>query len=193
METKEKEFLHDFTAGFFNTRSGTTIDIKNPKVEDIDITDIAHALSNICRFGGHTRTFYSVASHCVLVMKLAPYHIAKEALLHDAAEAYLGDVIKPLKHLLTDYEGIEDSFMQVIISKFGLDPEKLKQVKIYDQKALEIEYDAYVKGDTKNIEIVEAIYGNDDLDNNDRSRANISLNYHDYQKFLRAFELLFRN
>src|SRR5271156_4912831 len=67
----------------------------NPKPQDIDIRDIAHALSNICRFTGHTKRFYSVAEHSRNVAKLVPAHMKLQALLHDASEAYLCDIARP--------------------------------------------------------------------------------------------------
>jgi hypothetical protein len=91
------------------TYTGKLIDIERPRLEDIDIRDIAHALSMTCRFGGHCRDFYSVAEHSLLVEqygKLGPWkgewnpRYGLHFLLHDAAEAYLGDVINPLKMVL---------------------------------------------------------------------------------------------
>ncbi|RYF85792.1 MAG: hypothetical protein EOO03_12755, partial [Chitinophagaceae bacterium] len=98
----EQQFhpVHAYQKGTFNTASGLAIDLNNIHSRDININDIATALSRIPRFGGHTCAFYSVAQHSVLVAALAPDYLKKEALLHDAAEAYLGDVIKPLKHIL---------------------------------------------------------------------------------------------
>jgi hypothetical protein len=89
-------------------------------VEDIDPEDIAHALSLICRYGGHVDRFYSVAEHCVLMSHtVAPEHAAW-ALLHDATEAYVGDMVRPLKHHMPEYRDIEDRLMAVIAKRFGL-------------------------------------------------------------------------
>lgn len=92
------------------TRSGACIDLQNPDMTLFCIEDIAWALSNLCRFNGHTKAFYSVAQHSVLVSKVIPQAFALEGLLHDAAEAYLGDVTSPLKDLLPAYRGLEAMF-----------------------------------------------------------------------------------
>ena len=92
----------------------------DPREEDIDPADIAHALSLICRFGGHARRFYSVAEHCVLLSyAVAPEH-ALWALLHDAAEAYVGDMVRPLKRSMPDYRDAEDAVLMSIALRFGL-------------------------------------------------------------------------
>lgn len=139
--------VHNVYDGKFNAISGKQIDLLCPTPNMIRLEDIAHALSNICRFGGHSRTFYSVAQHSVLVAELAPFRLRKEALLHDATEAYVGDVIKPLKVLLGDvFENIENSFLKAIIKKFDLDDKKLLKVKQCDKEALELEHEYLQKG-----------------------------------------------
>lgn len=92
----------------------------DPKVEEIDPTDIAHALSLICRYGGHVGRFYSVAEHCVLMSYAVPPEDAAWALLHDATEAYVGDMVRPLKRHMPDYCRVEDDLMTVIAARFGL-------------------------------------------------------------------------
>ncbi|WP_085025277.1 hypothetical protein [Ensifer aridi] len=94
------------------------------RIEDIDIRDIAHALSMQCRFAGHCLRFYSVAEHCVHLSRyLHPQHgllVARWALLHDASEAYILDVPRPLKPFLTNYREIESHLMAAIARRFAL-------------------------------------------------------------------------
>lgn len=105
---------------YLHTRTGRKIDITKVKPEDIEIEDIAHALSQICRFNGHTSCFYSVAQHSVRVsMSVAP-PFALEGLLHDAAEAYLGDMVRPLKDLIPVYRRFEERFTKIIYERFGV-------------------------------------------------------------------------
>lgn len=83
--------------GFIETFTHKYIHPFEPKPELICLEDIAHALSQQCRFSGHTSRFYSVAEHAWLCSQYAPTHLAAEALMHDAAEAYLIDIPRPLK------------------------------------------------------------------------------------------------
>ncbi len=132
----------------FNTVEGRAIDLRKPSEEAIEICDIAGALSLICRFGGHVNRFYSVAQHSLVVCALAPDDLKREALLHDAPEAYLGDVIKPLKRLLGPaYRELECCFEDLICRKYGVDPGMIKAVKEFDLLAQELEHEALRLGD----------------------------------------------
>lgn len=79
------------------THSGRRVNPLNVQIDDVDITDIAHALALTNRFGGHTVCPITVAQHSVLVSRMVPKEHAMQGLLHDASEAYLGDVTKWLK------------------------------------------------------------------------------------------------
>lgn len=104
------------------THTGRMIDPLNPRAEDIDIKDIAHALSNICRFTGHCEEFYSVADHSLRVSNECPRIDALWGLLHDAPEAYLGDMASPTKHnaAMIAFREAEARLMDVICQRFGL-------------------------------------------------------------------------
>lgn len=102
------------------TFTGRYFYFTEPDPGSVNIVDIATALSRICRFTGHTKQFYSVAQHSVYVSYLVEKEQAKQGLMHDAAEAYLGDVSSPLKQLLPDYKSIEHSVERCILSCFGL-------------------------------------------------------------------------
>ena len=124
---------------WMQTFTGRLVDVEHPSPDAVDIQDVAHALSMICRFGGHCRDFYSVAEHSVLVERSAPpanpewdeaadaetndLHYRKgrlALLLHDAAEAYVGDLITPLKGLLAGAEQLEADWLEAIEQKFDL-------------------------------------------------------------------------
>lgn len=105
------------------TRSGRNFNPLSPCAEDVLIDDIAHALAFQCRFNGHTREFYSVAQHSVMVAGLVPKHLWMDALLHDAAEAYLGDVVTPVKAAIPDFEKMEARVIAAINHRFGLSTE----------------------------------------------------------------------
>lgn len=95
-----------------------------PRAEDIHTADIAHALSMLCRYGGHVTEFYSVAEHCVLMSRAVEQSNGKRealyALLHDATEAYVVDVPRPVKRYLPDYNVIEERVWAAIVEKFDL-------------------------------------------------------------------------
>lgn len=108
----------------------------DPRPEEIDIRDIAHALSMQCRYGGHTKHFYSVAEHCVTLSMLVPDGYEFAALMHDAAEAYLVDVPRPIKNHLGGYRDIEKSLEAVIMPRFGLSFPIADIVMEYDTRML---------------------------------------------------------
>jgi len=133
------------------TYSGVYIDPFNPNPDAILIEDIAHALAHQPRFGGHLPTFYSVAQHSVQVSVMAPElrDVKMQALMHDASEAYLIDIPRPIKHRLSNYKETEEKLMIVIAQKFGFDYPLSKEVKEFDEYALQFEWDTMMIGHRK--------------------------------------------
>ena len=115
------------------TASGRELNPLAPVIEDIHILDIAHALSHVCRFTGHCKHFYSVAQHAVLVAMACPEDCRKWGLLHDASEAYLADLAKPVKDQCPGYEAAEEHLLKLIGKKFGLPWPIPREVKAADQ------------------------------------------------------------
>lgn len=132
------------------TSTGNYVDFVDPKPETIDIRDIAKGLSNCCRFAGQC-DFYSVAEHSVLAANIALTRTGNElfalsCLLHDASEAYTGDVSKPLKIMLPEFKKIEDRLQRVIEQKFSL-PRFSEEGKKIDLELLKFEKEFLFSGD----------------------------------------------
>lgn len=131
--------------GWIETASGIKFDLLDPQPEMVCAYDIAHALSKLCRFGGHCRQFYSVAEHSRHVYDVIgidafqsdPDNLPREslmlaALLHDASEAYCVDVPRPLKGILDGYKEIEHRIQCAIAAAFGFNPEEFDDPLIED-------------------------------------------------------------
>lgn len=106
------DWIQTFTGRRFNPLA--------PDPAAIDVADIAHALSQLCRFGGHCRTFYCVADHSLRVSRLLPPGSALAGLLHDAAEAYVADLPRPVKRQVNGYAEVEDRVLAAVCERFSL-------------------------------------------------------------------------
>ena len=103
-----------------------------PNKDEIDIVDIANSLGKICRYNGHTLKFYSVAEHSVYVSENVSKKNAMWGLMHDAAEAYLGDIVHPIKSYLGKFKQYEENLLRCIADKFNLCWPVPKEVKEID-------------------------------------------------------------
>lgn len=125
---KPKDWIQTFTGRQFWPTE--------PRAADVDIVDIAHSLAMQCRYSGHCKIFYSVAEHCVHVSHFLPPELRLWGLLHDAGEAYLTDVPRPIKPFLPGFKELEASVMRVICARYGLPRDEPAEVKRVDTAIL---------------------------------------------------------
>ncbi|WP_315710000.1 HD family hydrolase [Brenneria uluponensis] len=142
---------------WISTYTGRCFNYNQSRPDDICIDDIAHALSQINRFCGHTHWPYSVAQHSVGASYIVPPEFAFEALMHDAHEAYVNDIMSPLKHLLPDYKQIEMDVEAMVRIKFDLPFQMSPVVKHADLVMLATEKCALLHPNSGNWPILDGI------------------------------------
>lgn len=147
---------------WIQTYKGNVFDIVNPTDDMIDIEDVAHSLSLQCRYNGHCKKFFSVAEHSWIMSKIVSKDAAVYALLHDAAEAYIGDVPRPIKLLIPEIKKIENNILQVLLEKFQviLSQEIIDEVKTIDNRMLLTEKEFNMQeglewGSLKDVEVLK--------------------------------------
>lgn len=156
---------HDDSNPFITTYTGRRFHPLAPKPEEVCLADIAHALSMKCRYGGHCAQFYSVAEHSILVAALVPPEYRVEALLHDAAEAYLADLAWPLKRSpeMRSFLEVEDRILTAVFQRFGVHPAAgsfLSQcVKEADRRAQDLEWPELMPSEGTNLAGVAILHG----------------------------------
>ena len=131
---------------WIQTYTGKAFFPLSPEIKDIDIIDIAWALSMQCRYAGHCKRFYSVAEHSVLISRAVPTGDRLIGLLHDASEAYLVDIPRPIKWAMGGYAGYEATLMNAIAIRFGLRDVTTEAVKDADARILHNERAALMPG-----------------------------------------------
>ncbi len=121
-------------APWIETYTGKQFWFLNPSPEMFDIEDISHALSMVCRYAGHVNRFYSVATHCCLIADYFSHdpQLHLTALMHDAAEAYIGDMPRPLKHQVPQFRKVEARIEQTLAQVFGLIYPCPEEIKVAD-------------------------------------------------------------
>lgn len=137
--------------GCINTFTGKKLNLIRPSVEMIDIQDIARGLAYKSHFGGQTPFYFSIADHSILVYLLMLQDGERDfsklllGLLHDASEAYLGNMLKPIKIHLSYFCSVEDNMMSIICKAYGLEIGYLPSIKPYDLAAQDLEYETFYK------------------------------------------------
>mgnify|MGYP003630465113 CR=1 FL=1 len=132
-----------YTENSIRTYTGKPFDLKILDPDTICIEDIAHALSYTARYGGHLDKLFSVAQHSVLVARSVSKENRLAALLHDASEAYMGDMPSPFKIMMPEFKAIENKLMKVIADKFDFDFPLHPEIKLTDREYLHIEMDSF--------------------------------------------------
>ena len=121
------------------TYTGIVVRPLEPHLDTICVEDIAWSLAHQCRYNGHTRMFYSVATHCMLVADFMPPGLRLDGLLHDASEAYLSDLPSPIKQVMPEYRKIEQELEARIAVRFGLQYPMHPRVKWADDYVFQLE------------------------------------------------------
>ncbi len=159
-----KPRLYQVEEGWIETYTGRQFHFKDPRAEEVDIEDIAHSLSMLCRYNGHVSDFYSVAEHSVLISDFiraegGDRDLALAALLHDAAETYIGDISRPVKYavLPPEFKEYENELDRVIFEKFGLTFPYSTHINDLDARILQ---DERMQGMSQS----ENLWGTDDLE-----------------------------
>lgn len=138
--------LHNLD-GCINTFSGKKFNLLKPTADMVAVADIARGLGFNSHFGGQVPAFFSIAQHSVMVMNVCKEPELKlVALLHDAAEAYIGDMLKPLKIHLPYFNAVEAGIQCAVFEKFGLNVDDLPEIKKYDREIQELEFNVFFRG-----------------------------------------------
>lgn len=124
---------------YITTYSGIHFDLVNPTAKMVKLEDIAHHLSNVCRWAGAPKAFWSVAQHCAIVSYICPPRFAQWGLMHDAAEAYIGDITRPLKTLIPEVREVESRIMLAICDHFHLSWPEPEELCTYDDQVQRLE------------------------------------------------------
>lgn len=126
----------DGATNWIQTYSGKFYQYLKRNAHNIVIEDIAHALSLICRFSGQCREFYSVAQHCCIAHDYADSDIKLETLLHDASEAYISDIPRPIKQIIPEIKELEQFIQVQVASRFKFRWPTMGRIEILDSQLL---------------------------------------------------------
>lgn len=136
--------------------SGCLFDYNDPGASEVQIEDIAAALSKVCRFAGHIHQFYSVAQHAINTSRIVTPEHAFDALMHDTAEAFTNDLPTPLKFAVPIFKELETRIESAMGQRFGFNYPLSDEVKLADLQMLSIEKE-HLKRDYSAWSVLEGI------------------------------------
>ncbi len=170
----------DYSKPIIATASGGYVDLADPDPATLFMTDIAAALSKICRYTGHCSRFYSVAEHSVRVasyLRDRGYTPATQmaGLLHDAAEAYLGDMSTPLKNIMPQYRTLEGAMEWAVMERFQVDLVDRAEIKHADLVLLAYEKKQLLQHEKNDWPVLAGIHDSEYLDNHYNAHPYIPL------------------
>jgi uncharacterized protein len=136
----EKGVMAALNYNAYRTHSGAMLDLSQPEEIVFSVADIAHHLARVCRYGGAVDEFYSVASHCVYICRELrsrgyPADVQAAGLLHDAAEAFIGDMVSGLKRMMPEFRALERRYAATIEQQFGVHFDGNPTIKDADLRA----------------------------------------------------------
>lgn len=170
--------MSDVVPGQFRTAMGHLIQVNDPDPRTIDPRDIALALSWEIRYQNHVQRRYCVAEHCCHIHDLVSPELRLQALLHDATEAYLKDMAKPVKVILPSYEALEDALWLHLARRFGLPPVMHPSIKRLDKAIRAVERRAV--HDKKNADPIDPLVAGVEIQGWSQARAR--------DEFMRRFQ-----
>lgn len=126
----------DGATNWIETNSGKYFRYQENNPENIMIEDVAHSLSQLCRFSGQCNQFYSVAQHSCIVHDYAPSHLKIEGLLHDASEAFISDIPRPVKTIIPEIKELEQIIQMQVAQRFKFSWPFTSQIEILDSQLM---------------------------------------------------------
>jgi hypothetical protein len=136
--------------GWIKTASGLKFHIFHPSIKEVSLYDVAHSLSLLCRFNGHTPFLYTVGAHSIIGSYVCEPIFAKDFLMHDSTESFIGDMATPLKREMSEFKKVENNIYKTIAEKFKVSNPLPKEIKEMDKLMFMMEWVYLMSGKKPN-------------------------------------------